>query len=94
MCCQQAASHGLGHASTPVPAGTETQSRELRVQVPLGKPPLPLPAFGDPTGASLAGEWELLDLWGGGVAVIVRLVDPPVWSLPKEDPEKKGEWGL
>lgn len=37
----------------------------------------------DPTGAGLAGEWELLDGWGGGVAVVVGLVHPPVWSLPK-----------
>lgn len=53
-----------------------------------------LQGLGDRTGAGLAGERELLDLWGGGVAVIVRLMDPPVWSLPKKDPEKKGEWGL
>lgn len=37
----------------------------------------------DPTGAGLAGEWELLDGWGGGVAVVVGLVHPPVRSLPK-----------
>lgn len=64
------------------------------MQVPLGKRPLSLPGLGDLTRASLAGERELLDLWGRGVAVIVCLMDPPVWSLPKEDPEKKGEWGL
>lgn len=80
----------------PLPAGTKTQ----RVHFTLGKCSLPLPGLGDtagagdPTRAGLTGEWELLDLWGGGVAVIVRLLDPPVRSLPKEDPEKKGELGL
>lgn len=66
------------------------------MQVPLGKHGgwRTLLGLGDHTGASLAGERELLDLWGGDVAVIVRLMDPPIRSLPKEDPEKKEDRGL
>lgn len=63
------------------------------MQVPRASAHCPCRGQG-PTGAGLAGERELLDLWGGGVAIIVRLMDPPVRSLPKEDPEKKGERGL
>lgn len=85
MCHLQAASHSPDQVSTSLlvcagqPAGAGG----------------PYQCLGNPTGASLAGEWELLDLWCRAVAVIVRVKNPPVWSLPKEDPEKKREgiWG-
>lgn len=78
----------------PPPCGNQDPEWGVARAGPPGKRLLPLQGLGVPTRAGLAGEWKLLDLWGGGVAVIVRLVDPPVWSLPKEDPEKKGERGL
>lgn len=79
----QDASHSPGQPAPP----------SLCVQVTMDKHPLPLAAnpyhgLGNPTRASLAGERELLDLWCRVVAVIVCVKDPPVWSLPKENPEK------
>lgn len=93
MCCLQAASHSPGQASTPLLACAGHHG-----QAPLPLPLAASPSHGlrNPTRASLAGEWELLDLWCRVVAIIVCVKDPPVWPLPKEDPEKKIEeiWGV
>lgn len=78
----------------------QASTPSLSVQVTMGKNPLPLATspfhgLGNPTRASLAGQRELLDLWCRVVAIIICVKDPPVWSLPKKDPEKKREgiWG-
>ena len=67
-----------------------------RIRTPgsLGKVPTAFVRAGDPTGASLAGEWELLDGRRRGVAVIISLMHPPVRPLPKQDPEMKIERDL
>ena len=41
------------------------------------------------TWSGLTGDWELLYPRHGGIAVVVRVQDPPVWALPEENPVEK-----
>lgn len=101
VCHRQAASRNTSRASIPFLQGLRPGVGSCVCMSPWAGAHCPhrgwgtLWGLGDRTRASLAGERELLDLWGGGVAVIVRLMDPPVRPLPKKDPEKKERrlWG-